>query len=117
MSGNRSLENPDYMKLVQVTRDVHRLHAAGRGESEEAEALLEDVYPAWGRLTSAEADRLNGLSADLYMLSDEEIFAKAEPAARTREQFGLRLRAAWERHDWDEVLALLRTSPDFLDRA
>jgi hypothetical protein len=117
MSRNRSLDNPAYMMLAQVTRDLHRLNAEGKGESEEADALLEDVYPAWGKVTPAEADRLNGLSADLYMLTGEEIFAKAAPAERTREGLGPRLRAAWERRDWDEVLTLLRTGPDFLDPA
>jgi tetratricopeptide (TPR) repeat protein len=91
--------------------------AEGQGESAEAETVREGMFDSWRLLTAEEVARLDGLSADLYMLTEEEFFVKTDPAERTRARLGPRLRTAWQRRDWDEVLALLRTDPDFLDRA
>jgi len=91
--------------------------AYGEEESPAEEALREQMLDSWRNLSVEELARVDGLSADLYMLSDEEIFEKVEPAERTRARLGPRLREAWLRRDWDAVLALLRTGPDFLDRA
>src|SRR5437660_4175123 len=107
-------ESSDCRKLIELTRRLHLLMAEGKGESEEAEALREDVLRAWGFITEDEAKRLNGLSADLYQLTNEEIYARVDPVERTRERLEPRLRAAWERQGWDEVLALLRTGPEYL---
>src|SRR5437764_923770 len=109
--------NPSYADSLRGLLRLQALMAAGRGETDEAEAVREDLFDAWRQLGASEVARLDGLSADLYMLTDEEVFTKADPAERIRERLGPRLRAAWERHDWDGVLALLRTGPDFLDRA
>jgi hypothetical protein len=88
----------------------------GKGETEEAEALREESLHPWTKLNEQEMDRVNGLSADLYMLENNEIYERVKPEERSRERLGPRLQAAWDRQDWDEVLAWLRTGPDFLNQ-
>jgi hypothetical protein len=114
MSRGRFLDNPSYGEYVRHLLRLHSLMAAGRGDSAEADAVREEMLVPWRRLDPDELARVDGLSADLYMLTGEEIFAAAEPAERTRSRLEPRLHAAWAKRDWDEVLALLRTGPDFL---
>jgi hypothetical protein len=50
------------------------------------------------------------------MLTGEEIHERADPLERTRQRLGPRLKTAWEKGDWDGVLALLRLGPNFLSQ-
>ena len=106
--------NSEYLKYLRLTLALHIMLKQGKGESAEADLLREEVLPTWARLTEHERERLNGLSADLYMLEGDEMHVHADPADRTRGRFGPRFKAAWGRQDWDEVLKLLRIGPDFL---
>lgn len=91
--------------------------AAGQVDSAEADVLRDRMETPEARLSRAEMVRLNGLSADLYMLQDDEIYERAEESQRTRETLGAALQAAWERREWERALELLRKGPLFLTRA
>lgn len=62
-------------------------------------------------LTQPEIMRLNGLSADLYMLQDDEVY---EPYEGTQEQLRSALNQAWEHGEYETVLSLLRNGTPFL---
>jgi len=55
--------------------------------------------------------RSNGLSADLYMLQDNEVY---EPYEGTQEELGAALVTALKGHDYETILSLLRKGPRFL---
>ena len=103
-------DNLDYIRYEQGLKNLHDLLARGQNDSREAEAIhnaMDEVEP---RLTGAEIDRLNGLSADLYMLSGNEM---PEAPIRGVDGAGLveLIQNAWDRGHLDEVLRLLRKQP------
>src|SRR5437773_3491983 len=85
--------------------------AQGRGSSEEARELREEMDAPGMELTTDEIDRVNGISADLYMLSDQEIYQPVEGARPSPGELHRRAEEAWREERWDEVLALLRLGP------
>jgi hypothetical protein len=103
-------------EYARLTVRLHELMGAGLGESEEADSVRDQMDGPWKQLTAAERDRLGGLSSDLYMLSDEEVFERAEPAERGPDTLGAALLAARANGDWEAVLALLRKGPTFLSQ-
>jgi hypothetical protein len=116
MPDSRFAINPHFVEFEQLLIRLHHLFVKGEGDSEEADALREAMEEPERNLSSAERARLEGLSADLYMIQDDEIFEKVEPEERTRERLGPELELAYRAEDWDKVLSLLRRGPDFLTR-
>ena len=104
-------ENPDYVQYECLLRELHRYIAAGLGNPDEAEAVREEMDAPEQRLTQDELMRLNGLSADLYMLQDDEIYEKYDG---TQEGLRASLKSALDRHDHEAVLSLLRKGTPFL---
>ena len=64
----RFADNPNYVQYESMLKDLHRLIAEGKGDSDEADALREAMDVPWRALSSEEIDRLNRLSSDLYIL-------------------------------------------------
>lgn len=101
-------DNPYYLEYEALLKQLHELMAAGKSDSNEAETIRDKMDSPWLNLSREEIQRLNGLSADLYMLQDDEVFEKYDG---TQEQLRSDLGTAWERRDWARVLALLRKGP------
>ena len=108
---NKFANNPCYVQYESLLRELHRFIAAGMGDSDEAEAVREEMDAPEQRLTQDEIMRLNGLSADLYMLQDDEIYEKYDG---TQEELRASLKAALDRHNHEAVLSLLRKGTPFL---
>jgi len=108
---NTFSDNPDYFQYETLLKELHRFIAAGLGDSDEAEAVREDMDAPEQRLTQDEIMRLNGLSADLYMLQDDEVYEKH---GETREELRASLKSALDRHDHEAILSLLRKGTPFL---
>ncbi len=49
---------------------VHNLIAQGKGDTEEAEAIADQMDAPWGAMTPQEQGRMRGLAADLYALRE-----------------------------------------------
>ena len=79
-----------------------------------ANAVRQRMEGPEGQLSEAEMDRLDGLAADLYMLSNKELFERTDPAEAIPARLGAELRQAWEREEWEDVLVLLRKKMPFL---
>ena len=101
--------NPYYVKHEAQLTQLHHLMEKGKGDSEEADAVRDQMELSWWRLTEEEQDRVGGLSADLYMLSNEEVF---EPLDRSKAQLASELESALCCERWTEALALLRKNAD-----
>lgn len=83
-----------------------RLHEQMRhGSEEEAEKIREQMDAPGLLLTEDEIKLVKGLSADLYMLADEEIL---RPSGYSQKEFSERLVSAYKARDADTVLTLLR---------
>jgi tetratricopeptide (TPR) repeat protein len=113
MTGKFS-DNPDFLQYETFLKELHRLIAMGKGNDDEADEVREAMDQPERELSREELDRLNGLSADLYMLQDDEIYEPADPAERTPERLGAAVSLALEQQAWEQVLALLRLGPTFL---
>jgi tetratricopeptide (TPR) repeat protein len=90
---------------------MHLLNARGKGESDEADAIAEASEEPWNKLSPEERARINGLSADLHMLTGDEVHEKTE---LSQEQLTAALREAWQREDAVAMLSLLRKGPTWL---
>jgi hypothetical protein len=115
MTGKFS-DNPYYVEYETLLKKLHRLMAEGKGDSEEADAVRDEMDRPERELNREELARLNGLSADLYMLQDDEMFEPPDPDEGTPELLDARLDAAWHGQDWEKVLELLRRGPTFLSK-
>ena len=107
------VNNPYFIELEARTKQLHRLIAEGKCNTEEADAVRDEMDTPWLRLTGAERQRLNGLSADLYMLQNREV---SEPSdGRTKIQVGQAIFAAVKQEKWEDALALMRR-PNLIPR-
>jgi hypothetical protein len=64
----------------------------------------------WWKLSEDEQQRARGLSADLYMLQDDEVYEAVTDAGRL-EELQSALAQAVDKQDWPQVLQLLRCRP------
>jgi tetratricopeptide (TPR) repeat protein len=111
---SRFAANPAYVRCQRLLKELQELMARGEGESERADAVRDAMEAIRHALDAAESLRIEELSADLYMLTGEEIFQDISPAERAT--LPQRLQRAFDEGRFEEVLALLRYEADFLPR-
>src|SRR5436853_6700390 len=100
----RFWNNPHFVQYETLLRRLHELMAAGKGDTDEADTVRDEMDLPWRALRRKEIARLDGLSADLYMLEDDEVFEAAEPEERTAERLGTELERAWNQGQWETVM-------------
>jgi hypothetical protein len=95
---------------------LHVLMSTGQSDSEEAQALREQMADQWYALSPEDQELLRGLSMDLYTLEGKEppLPQGVDPSERSPQRLDPRLAEAQERQDWRHLLALLRPGPDHL---
>ncbi len=101
-------QSPAYQEVVRGLLRLRRYTVAGQDQSPEYHETCATMEGYWGQLTSAENERLSGLSQDLYTVSDPP---PAQPPERMNPQAQARLSEAYEtreRGEWDRSLELLR---------
>jgi tetratricopeptide (TPR) repeat protein len=105
---DRFMNNPAYVEYEALLRKLHQVTAHHGNDSAEAESVREQMDAPERRLNRWEINRLNGLSADLYMLRGEEVLQSPaiEPDSLYRQ---IKEHQSW--NDWDAVLSLLRHRP------
>lgn len=107
----RFVENPAYVEYETLLKQLHCLIAEGKCESAEADEVRDTMDGPERHLNRPEKARLKGLSADLYMLSGEEITVTPVPPDITVDAFMEELREHERWNDWEGVLGLLRRRP------
>lgn len=107
-------DNPYYVQYERLLKELSRLMAEGKGNADEADAVRDEMDVPWYKLSEEETKRLRGLSADLYMLQDEEVYETYEG---THEELRSALSEALSRSDCEAILSLLRKGPRFLKPA
>ena len=100
-------ESQNYRQVVRGYLRLHQLTVEGRDESPDADAVRDSLDRPWRALTDVERDRVQGLSADLFAVSES---TPGQPLEMNR-QAQQKLAEAFEanqRGEWDRALALLR---------
>jgi len=106
-------DNPFYRGYEKGLQKLNQLIGEGKGDDDEADAVRDEMDFLYRKLTGEERDRLRGLSADLYMLLDDEIFERFDG---TQEELRAAIQAAWKKQECETLLKLLRKGPDYLSR-
>src|SRR6266700_1979059 len=107
----RFWDNPHFREYERLLERLHSLIAAGNGDTDEAEAVRDDMEIAWRQLSPEELDRLDGLLGALYMLQYDEVFEPIDGDESAHETLNAELRAAWRQERWEDVIRLLRKGP------
>jgi hypothetical protein len=108
------MKNPDYDKYLSLLLKLKAMRREGRGDTEEADQLREQMDEPWDSLSVEEQKQLALLSASLDMLEGKEVFRDVPAEQRTREWMAPRWQTASETGDLETQLELLRNGPDFL---
>ncbi|HEY7119591.1 MAG TPA: hypothetical protein VH475_23570 [Tepidisphaeraceae bacterium] len=104
------MNNPAYVEYEALLRRLHDVTAQYGNDSAEADSVRERMDGPERHLNRWEMNRLNGLSADLYMVRDEEVLEQP-PAAQSQAELRQLIQEYERWNDWDSVLALLRRRP------
>src|SRR5438132_3160652 len=108
MSG-RFWKNPYFVQYEELLRRLHGLMAAGQGDAEAAGSVRDDMDISWRHLSEEERARLRGLSADLYMIEDDEVLEPGAPGEQSPERLKADLEEAWRgRHLLQHLVCLPR---------
>ncbi len=101
-------QSPAYQEVVRGLLRMHQYTAEGQDDSDEADALRQSMGEPWARLTSIERARIEGLSKDLYEITDQPN-AKLPLPMNPQAQGNLNeAYEARERGEWDRALSILR---------
>ena len=99
--------NQNFRQVIRGYLRLHQLTVEGRDESVEADAIRDSLDLPWRVLNETEKNRVQGLSIDLFAISDpsENVPMAMNPQAQKNltEAF-----EAKQQGDWDRALALLR---------
>jgi hypothetical protein len=115
MIKNPFSKEPDYVYSVQGLHRLHALFAAGKDQTPEADELRDTLDEPWTHLSEIERERINGLSADLYSLTDPlEPPLPMNPQAESNLADAIK---ACEAGEWDRALRLLRRWSRYVELA
>jgi len=111
---NRPLyrDNPEYVKYVDGLLRLHRLMRDGLGDTDEANAVREEMDGPWYRLSKAEVSRTDDLSADLFTIEPDSESPHPASGGISSDDARRELEALLSREDWEAVLQYLRDHPD-----
>jgi tetratricopeptide (TPR) repeat protein len=103
-----------YSSYESLLVRLHELDRAGALDSEEADAVRDQMDEPWARLGRFERERLANLSADLTCDS-----AESQGTRSTAERAALlaQARSAYAHRQWDALLSLLRATGDQFPRS
>lgn len=110
------LGSPSFHLVAKGLLDLHRLIAAGKEDSPEAESVRDALDAPLRILDRAEKERAQWLSEDLYSISDPPATGSGQMNAQAQQQYNEALEARQDR-EWDRALALLRRWKEFISPA
>ncbi len=99
--------NDDYIEYTDLTLKLMALIADGKCDTDEADAVRDDLDVWYGWPPREVPDYLQDLPGDLYQVQDDSMYFKL-PEGHTKEEYLLRLDNAVKNNRWIEVLNLLK---------
>jgi hypothetical protein len=115
MNAPSSPIDPAYERYASFVRALHRLFLEGKGESDEADALRDQMDEPWEALTEEQRALVSGLTADLNWIRREPARSHPERDEVLTEDLP-KMGAAIEAGDWRVVLEILRRAAPRLAR-
>lgn len=106
---SNNVESPAH-EYARLLLELHKLSGQGQEESDESEAIRDLMDSPWNDMAQTERDRLNGLSEDLYALTENKSQSNAKSKKENME-LGAEIQRVFLANDWDRALHLLRAGP------
>jgi tetratricopeptide (TPR) repeat protein len=103
--------NPHYREYERMLIELHHLFSEGKEDAPETDDLRDRMEVPGSWLSREEAERLGGLSADLYQLEGDELFLVVTDPGEANALLK-RVQEAAARRDPKTVLQLLRRRPN-----
>ncbi|HLX63460.1 MAG TPA: hypothetical protein VKX17_19475 [Planctomycetota bacterium] len=97
------MASEQYQQYKKLLLKLHDLTVQERDQTDEADAVRDAMDAPGSKLTALEHQRVSGLSADLYMLLNDEVKEPTDPSS-TPNAFA----KFWDARNWDAVLSILR---------
>jgi tetratricopeptide (TPR) repeat protein len=113
---DRFFGNQHFLRYARLLRKLHQLIRDGADETDEGEALRNQMDEPAEYLTQDEVDCLNSISADFYTLAGTPAQAQANPPPALRDEMTEMLYAR-DSGDYIKALELIRKNEAFLDPA
>ncbi len=107
------MNSPQYVAFVGLLRRLHFLMAGGKGNTDEADAVRDEMDDPWYDMSTVEQERSRRLSADLYTLGQNPEAPTGHDDTAVN-SLRAAIRRAWGTTDWEGILDLLRGSPGVL---
>jgi len=101
-------QSPAFNEVITGLLRMHHVAARHVEESQDADAVRESMTEPWSSLTTVERARIEGLSNDLYSISDLSSDSAPEPMNPQAQRKINEAYEARERGAWDNALELLR---------
>ena len=108
MAGILQKLNEHYSKSVALLVQLHLLMRDGKSETDEADAIRDQLDTPWKHLTEEETDRIRHLSADLASIEPDSPFKHPESGGITREDIAKRIKSARRSNNYEMILSILR---------
>lgn len=99
--------SPNYRQVLRGYLRLHQLTALDRDESLDADAVRDSLDLPWRALTADERTRVQGLSADLFSISEPIADGSKEMNPQAQKNLAEALEAK-QRGEWEPALGLLR---------
>ncbi|MCA9163114.1 MAG: hypothetical protein KDA62_09050 [Planctomycetales bacterium] len=100
-----------FSRYARLLLRLHDAISEGRGDSDDADAIRDEMDRAWNMLDAESVGLVNGLSADLYALNGSGDSAQvALPNAHVAQFDRALFDEAWQREDWSEALRIIRAN-------
>ena len=96
----------DYEQYKKLLLQLHEMNRQGTDQTDEADVIRDQMDAPGYRLNEKELERVNGLSADLYMISGEEVSLPETPPMTLQDFLSNCLSK-----NWDRVLEYFRAGP------
>lgn len=110
MTSQRFFGNPDFLAYARMLRELHQLIRAHADDTQQGEALREQMDGPTECLTADEVECLNAISADFYTLAGSPHAGPANPPLSCQNE----LRVALDARDFVKALALVRMNETIL---
>lgn len=105
--------SPNYRQVLRGYLRLHQLTVEGRDESPDADAVRDSLDLPWRALGRAERERVQGLSADLFNISEPISDSPQEMPPHAQKALAEAFEAK-QRGEWDRTLDLLRRWGKFI---
>jgi hypothetical protein len=97
-----------FSRTVALLIQLHLLMRDGKSETDEADAIRDQLDVPWTQLTEQEANRVRNLSADLASIEPESPFGHPERGGITCTEIAEQIKSARRANEYERILLILR---------